>query len=85
MNKTKQGLVISTAMAKSIVVRVDRKVPHPRYKKYYRRSKKFLVDSPDGLYQVGDRVVITETRPVSRRKRWAVIGKVKENNHASVL
>lgn len=72
-----QGLVISTKMAKTAVVRVDRRVAHPKYGKYYTVSRKFKVHDEKGAAHVGDLVEIEETRPVSKDKRWRYISTVK--------
>jgi small subunit ribosomal protein S17 len=65
------GTVISTAMTKTIVVRVDRTVRHPLYGKVVHRSQKFLAHDERGCKK-GDRVEIVESKPISRRKRWVV-------------
>jgi len=69
------GTVISDKMAKTVVVRVDRTVLHAKYKKRYTRSTKLKAHDETGAYHVGDKVTIEETRPISRDKRWRVIGK----------
>lgn len=68
--KTRTGLVVGNQMDKTAVVRVDRRTQHPRFKRYVTRSKKFLVHDEQNQLQVGDKVRIIETRPLSRRKRW---------------
>lgn len=68
--KTRTGIVVSDKMNKSIVVRVTRHVRHPLYKKYFFKSKKFMVHDENNECQVGDTVRIIETRPLSARKRW---------------
>ncbi|MBN1438722.1 MAG: 30S ribosomal protein S17 [Anaerolineales bacterium] len=65
------GTVVGTSMTKTVVVRVDRTVRHPLYGKVVHRSQKFLAHDERGC-QKGDRVQIVESKPVSRRKRWAV-------------
>jgi len=70
--KVWQGMVVSDKMDKTVVVRVERLVPHPAYKKYVRKHKKYKAHDPDNRCQVGDRVSIVETRPLSREKRWRV-------------
>ena len=72
-----QGTVTSNKMQKTVVVRVDRLVRHPKYQKYYRLSQKCKADAESGKYQIGDVVVIKETRPGSREKRWQVTALVK--------
>ncbi|MDQ3134072.1 MAG: 30S ribosomal protein S17 [Acidobacteriota bacterium] len=59
-------------MTKTVVVRVDRKVRHPKYRRYIRRTSKFMAHDETGA-TVGDKVRIIETRPLSARKRWRVI------------
>lgn len=71
-----QGVVVSDAMDKTIVVRVDRTTVHPKYHKAYRVSKKFKVHDPENAYHVGDRVAFIGTRPISKEKRWRVLRKV---------
>ena len=68
----KVGLVVSDKMMKTVVVRVERQVRHPKYKRYIRRRKKFMAHDEVGA-KVGDIVRIVETRPLSARKRWRVI------------
>ena len=66
------GIVTSDKMTKTVVVIVDRKVKHPIYRKYVRKSKKFMAHDETGA-KIGDRVRIIETRPLSARKRWRVV------------
>jgi len=68
----KVGLVTSDKMQKTVVVRVERQVQHPKYRRYIRRRKKFLAHDDIGA-KVGDIVRILETRPMSARKRWRVV------------
>lgn len=68
----KIGTVASDKMQKTVVVRVDRQVLHPKYRRYVRRTSKFMAHDDLGA-TVGDRVRIVETRPLSARKRWRVI------------
>lgn len=70
-----EGRVMSDKMDKTIVVRVDRTKVHPKYKKQYKVSHKFKVHDEANAYKVGDVVQFVETRPLSRDKRWRVIGK----------
>lgn len=67
------GTVVSTKMAKTVVVRVDRVVVHPKYGKRYRVSRKYAVHAPDGTYAVGQKVRFVECRPISRSKRWRIL------------
>ncbi|HEX8288317.1 MAG TPA: 30S ribosomal protein S17 [Pyrinomonadaceae bacterium] len=66
------GVVASDKMTKTVVVRVDRLVKHPIYRKYIRRKKKFMAHDELGA-KIGDKVRIIETRPLSAHKRWRVV------------
>ncbi len=66
------GTVISDKMDKTVVVQVERLVKHGVYKKYVRRRSKFAAHDGNNTSQNGDKVIITETRPLSRTKRWRV-------------
>ena len=68
-----QGVVVSDKMEKTIVVNVERKFPHPLYKKFIKRSKRYHVHDEDNQYKMGDIVNIQECRPLSKSKRWEVI------------
>jgi small subunit ribosomal protein S17 len=74
--KVRVGVVVSDKADKTIVVRVDRRLTHPLYGKNVGRSKKYQVHDEKNEYKVGDTVRITETRPLSKTKRWRVIGLV---------
>ena len=71
--KLRNGVVLSNSMDKSIVVLVETKFKHPLYKKTIKRSKKFIVHDENNECQIGDRVEITECRPLSKRKCHRVI------------
>jgi small subunit ribosomal protein S17 len=68
---TKTGVVVSNKMEKTVVVAVENLVKHGMYQKYIKRTSKFLAHADNAL-NIGDRVLIVETRPLSKRKRWAV-------------
>ncbi len=70
--RTKVGVVVSNKMQKTVVVAVENLVKHGMYKKYIKRTSKFLAHNEDPSLNVGDRVLIEETRPLSKRKRWNV-------------
>jgi small subunit ribosomal protein S17 len=70
--KTREGVVISDKMDKTVVVRVERLVQHEKYKKYLRRQAKVKAHDGANRCALGDRVLIAETRPLSRDKRWTV-------------
>ena len=69
---TKVGRVVSDSMDKSVVVSVDRLVKHPLYKKYIRRTTKFMAHDPENSCAVGDTIRFEESKPISKRKRWGV-------------
>lgn len=71
--KTRTGIVVSNKMNKTVTVLVERQVPHPLYKKYYKTSKKYLVHDEHSTADLGDKVLIMETRPLSKRKRWRLV------------
>jgi small subunit ribosomal protein S17 len=71
--KVREGRVDSTAMDKTIVVRVVDRVRHPRYDKTVQRTKKLLAHDEQNDARVGDRVRVRETRPLSKRKRWYLV------------
>ena len=71
--QTFKGVVVKTAMKDTATVEVSRYVKHPKYKKYIRRSKKFLVHDVGNTAQIGDKVTIRETRPISKRKRFILV------------
>jgi small subunit ribosomal protein S17 len=68
----KVGVVASDKMEKTCVVRVDRLIKHPKYRRYVRRTSKFMAHNEQGA-TVGDKVRIVETRPLSAHKRWRVV------------
>jgi small subunit ribosomal protein S17 len=69
-----QGVVVSDACDKTVIVRVERRIMHAVYKKYVSRSKKYAAHDEDNRYRAGDAVRIEESRPISKRKHWIVIG-----------
>ncbi len=71
--KERLGEVISSKMAKTIIVRVERRVAHPRFKKVITRYRKFYAHDEKSEAKVGDRVRIEETRPISKTKRWRLV------------
>lgn len=71
--KTRVGVVASNRMDKTVVVAVERMVAHPKYKKYIRRRNKFSAHDAENQCQVGDRVLIEESRPLSKTKSWVVV------------
>ena len=67
------GIVVSTKMDKTVIVSVNRKVPHPVYKKFINKTKRFYAHDPKNLCNKGDGVKIEESRPMSKMKRWKVL------------
>lgn len=71
--KERVGLVVSDKMDKTVVVAVENRSPHPKYKKIMVRTRRYKVHDEENQCKVGDRVRIQETRPLSRTKRWTVV------------
>jgi small subunit ribosomal protein S17 len=71
--KTRVGTVVSNKMSKSIVVSVLRRVPHPLYKKYFKRTSHLMAHDEKNEAGIGDTVKIMETRPLSKQKRWRLV------------
>lgn len=74
--KTKSGTVISNKMNKTVVVKVETTMRHPKYGKVVKRAKKFYAHDENNQLQIGDVVTIAETRPLSKLKCWRVIEKL---------
>ena len=75
LKKTKVGKVVNISGEKTLLVVVETRRPHPLYQKIIRYSKKYLVHCVDDSIAIGDDVLITECRPLSKRKRWRVVSK----------
>ncbi|HDI51264.1 30S ribosomal protein S17 [candidate division KSB1 bacterium] len=73
-----QGYVVSDKMDKTRVIAVERYIQHPLYKKYVKRTKKFMIHDPSNESQMGDLVKVIEVRPLSRRKRWQLLEVVEK-------
>jgi len=71
--KSITGIVSSDKMDKSRVIVVERRVKHPLYKKYVKKTSKFMAHDEKNESHIGDTVIITETRPLSHRKRWRLV------------
>ena len=76
--KTRAGLVVSAKMDKTIAVSVERLFKHPVFGKTVRKSKKFYAHDEENKAKVGDRVLIQETRPLSKMKRWRLVKVTEE-------
>ncbi len=72
LRKTRVGNVVSTSMDKTIVVEYTARVPHPRFKKIVKKTKKFYAHDEESKAAVGDKVRITETKPISKKKCWVL-------------
>ena len=83
--KEREGKVISNKMAKTIVVRVERRFPHPRFKKVVTGYTKFYAHDEKNEAGVGDRVRIQETRPISKTKRWRLVEVIERNADAALV
>lgn len=78
--RTVQGVVVSDKMNKTIVVLVERLVKHPRFQKYFRRRTKYKVRDEENRCNIGDRVLIVESRPLSKDVRWRMREILKKAN-----
>ena len=74
--RIKKGIVVSDKMDKTVVVEVNRLKKHEKYRKYYKVTTKFKAHDEENKYHVGNKVVIQETRPLSKDKRWIVVNKI---------
>jgi small subunit ribosomal protein S17 len=72
-----QGVVVSDKMDKTRVVEVSSLKKHAKYQRYFKVSKKFSAHDSENQYKEGDAVIIRETRPMSRTKRWEIVGKIE--------
>ncbi len=71
------GIIMSTKMALTAVVEVTRLKQHPLYHKYYKTSKRYKAHNPENKFQTGDKVIIEETRPISKDKSWIIVEKLR--------
>ncbi len=76
MKRKLKGIVVSDKMQKTRVVEVERFIKHAKYQKYFKSSNKFKAHDENNEYKAGDRVVIEETRPLSKEKRWKIVSKI---------
>lgn len=76
MSKTFKGTIISDKMNKTVVVKVGEFKKHPRYGRFYKSSKKYKAHDEAGEFHVGDKVLIKETRPISKDKHFVVVKKI---------
>jgi small subunit ribosomal protein S17 len=71
--KVREGIVVSNKMQKTVTVRVERTIRHPQYEKVIMRAKKYYAHNENNDLQIGQKVRIVETRPISKLKRWRVV------------
>ena len=74
--KQLKGIVVSDKMQKTVVVKVERIIEHPKYKRRYKIHKKYKAHDENKEYHVGDNVVIEETKPLSKDKKWIIIQRI---------
>lgn len=73
LRKTRVGIVVSNKMNKTITVAIERRVPHPIYRKYFKKTTKLMAHDEKSECTIGDKVKIMETRPLSKSKRWRLV------------
>jgi small subunit ribosomal protein S17 len=78
LRKTRIGTVISNKMQKSIIVAIERRIAHPLYKKYFKKTTKLMAHDEKNECTIGDVVKIMETRPLSKRKKWRLVEVVEK-------
>ena len=84
LRKELVGIVVSDKMDKTVIVRADRRMSHPQYQKVILISKKFVAHDEKNEAKTGDIVRINQTRPLSKTKRWVVVGTVSKNTKLAV-
>ncbi|OGU36544.1 MAG: 30S ribosomal protein S17 [Ignavibacteria bacterium GWB2_35_6b] len=78
LRKTKVGTVVKNKMEKSIVISIERKVAHPIYKKYFKKTTKLMAHDENNECGIGDVVKVMETRPLSKNKKWRFVEVVEK-------
>jgi len=78
LRKTRVGVVVSNKMQKTITVAIERRVPHTIYKKYFKKTTKLMAHDEKNECNIGDKVKIMETRPLSFKKRWRLVEVVEK-------
>ncbi len=73
LRKTRLGVVIKNKMEKGVIVSIERKVAHPLYRKYFKKTTKLMVHDEKNECNVGDKIKIMETRPISKNKKWRLV------------
>jgi small subunit ribosomal protein S17 len=83
--KERAGIVISDKQDKTITVAVQRRVSHKKFRKILTLSKNYLASDPESLCKVGDRVIISETRPMSKNKRWVLKSILSQSSKSDLV
>ncbi len=73
LRKTRIGVVVSNKMNKTVTIAIERRVPHPIYKKYFKKTTKLMVHDEKQECGIGDKIKVMETRPLSKNKRWRLV------------
>ncbi|HMN47920.1 MAG TPA: 30S ribosomal protein S17 [Ignavibacteriaceae bacterium] len=73
LRKTRIGIVVSNKMDKTITIAIERKIPHPIYKKYFKKTTNLMAHDEKQECNIGDKVKVMETRPLSKNKRWRLV------------
>ena len=73
LRKTRIGIVVSNKMNKTVTIAIERRVPHPIYKKYFKKTTKLMVHDEKQECGIGDKIKVMETRPLSKNKRWRLV------------
>ena len=73
LRKTRLGVVVKNKMDKGVIVYIERRVAHPLYRKYFKKTTKLMVHDEQNECNVGDKVKIMETRPISKNKKWRLV------------
>ena len=73
LRKTRIGVVVSNKMDKTITIAIERRIPHPIYKKYFKKTTKLMAHDEKQECNIGDKVKVMETRPLSKNKRWRLV------------
>ena len=76
MKRKLKGTVVSDKMNKTRVVAIERMKKHPKYQKYYKITARFKAHDENNEYKIGDQIIIEETKPLSKDKRWRIVGKI---------
>ncbi len=76
MKRKLKGTVVSDKMNKTRVIAIEKMKKHPKYQKYYKVTARFKAHDENNEYKIGDQVIIEETKPLSKDKRWRIVGKI---------